>query len=337
MSQNITLKDIATILNLSISTVSKSLKDSNEISKNTKKRVLELAKEYHYKPNQIAMSLKTRKTKTIGVIIPDILNYYFVKVLLGIEKEARLHNYKVITCLTNESYCTEVENIELLANGSVDGIVMSLSRETQKKEKLDHIKALLFNKIPIVLFDRVSDGLRCNKIVNNDFIASYNATKYLIQSGSKNPALFAYNIDLSVVKLRIKGFLTALEEFLVLPSEQILELSSLEDAEIKIFEFLKSNPKIDSVFSIDERLAIKTLKVVKKMGYNIPMNFKIIGFSNGELSEEFSPSLSTVELYPDKVGKIATSTIIDIIENTYSNDTNKTITVQSKLILREST
>lgn len=337
MTSYVTLKDISKILNLSISTVSKALNDSNEISKITKQRVIELAEQYNYKPNYIAKCLKYRKTNTIGVIIPDILNYYFVRVLSGIETEARLKGYKVITCISNENHQTEIDNIEILANGAVDGLIISLSMETQHKKNFSHINNLIKYKIPIVLFDRVSNEIDCTKITSDDLISAYNATKFLIQSGSNHPALITTNLDLSVVKLRNEGYTHALDEFSILNEKHILLLETINDSEDQIEKFLTANPQIDSVFSIDERLAIKTLKVAKKLGYDIPNKFKIIGFSNGELSEEYFPALSVVELHPERIGQIATQSMIKSIED-YNKYHNKlSFIVESELILRETT
>ena len=276
MLHNATLKDISKILNLSISTVSKALNDSNEISSITKQRVIEIAEQLNYKPNYIAKCLRYRKTNTIGVIIPDILNYYFVK---------------------------------------------------------DLIK----NKIPIILFDRVSNEIECPKITSDDLIAAYNATKFLMESGSKHPALITTNLDLSVVKLRNTGYIQAINEFSVLDEKHILSLETINDSEQLIEKFLMTNPLIDSVFSVDERLAIKTLKVAKRLGYDIPNKFKIIGFSNGELSEEYFPALSVVELYPEKIGLTATQSMINCIEDYDKNCHKLSITVKSELILRETT
>ena len=337
MLHNATLKDISKILNLSISTVSKALNDSNEISSITKQRVIEIAEQLNYKPNYIAKCLRYRKTNTIGVIIPDILNYYFVKVLSGIEKEARINNYKVITCISNEQYQTEIDNIKILANGAVDGLIISLSIETQQKKDFSHIKDLIKNKIPIILFDRVSNEIECPKITSDDLIAAYNATKFLMESGSKHPALITTNLDLSVVKLRNTGYIQAINEFSVLDEKHILSLETINDSEQLIEKFLMTNPLIDSVFSVDERLAIKTLKVAKRLGYDIPNKFKIIGFSNGELSEEYFPALSVVELYPEKIGLTATQSMINCIEDYDKNCHKLSITVKSELILRETT
>ena len=164
----ITLKELAKQLNVSVSTVSKALNGSPEISEVTAKRIKELAKHLNYQPNKIALSLKSNQTKTIGVIIPDIMNRFFAKVLYSIQQEATNLGYNIITCISNESYEKERDSLKILANGSVDGFVMALSEETQKKEQYDHINEVLANNIPVVLFDRVSDKLNCDKVVAND-------------------------------------------------------------------------------------------------------------------------------------------------------------------------
>ncbi len=175
MKPKITLKDIARELDVSISTVSKSLKNSSEISKETKDRIRAFAKFYNYRPNNIALSLKNKRTKNIGVVIPDIVHHFFTTVFRGIEKYANQNGYNVIVCVSDESYDREVVNMEMLANGSIDGFILSISAETQFKNDFTHLNELLEQGIPLVLFDRVTSAVECDKVILNDEEIAYEA------------------------------------------------------------------------------------------------------------------------------------------------------------------
>lgn len=335
MNSSINLKEIARILNVSISTVSKSINNSPEISPQTKQRVVELAKQYNYTPNHIATSLKNRKTNTIGVIVPDILNYFFVKAVHAIVKVAKENGIKVITCISNENSESEIENVSMLANGSVDGLIISLSKETQQLENYAHIDRLIQNKMPVVLFDRVSESISCEKIVSDDFLGAYEAVSYLIDSGSQNIGLVAINTDLSVVKLRVNGYTKAMNDVGIITENKSLFLSDFKNSETHIAAFLKANA-FDGIFCVDERLSVKVLKVAFQLGYKIPQHFKVIGFSNGELSEEFYPSLSVVDLHAKTIGRTAAVTLIEAMASKVLT-VNKTTTIPSTLVHRGST
>ena len=208
---NITLKELAKILGVSISTISKALNDSEEISDDTKVKVKELAALHNYKPNIIARNLKSGKTKTIGVIIPNMLNYYFAQVLKGIEKTATNKGYKVITCISNESHKKEVETLEMLSTGSIDGFIVSASEETELIKEYDHFKTCIDKEIPLVMFDRVINEIDCDKVIANDVIAAQDAVTYLHKKGDKRIAYVSANKDLSVGKLRHEGYLKGLK------------------------------------------------------------------------------------------------------------------------------
>src|SRR5690606_20126656 len=229
----VTLKQLAKELNVSISTVSKALNNSKEIGDDTTKRVKELAELYNYKPNKVALSLKQNKTKTIGVIIPDILNHFLAKVLFGIEREAALHGYNIITCISNESLDQEKESLQLLANGSVDGFILSVAQETQIKNEVNHFKEAISLGLPIVMFDRVAHDVLCDKVIVDDFDAVYKATKMLLLEGRKNIAFISSIDDLSVGKLRERGYNKAILEH----SDQlplVLRTAKIDESPFKI-------------------------------------------------------------------------------------------------------
>ena len=208
--KKVTLKDIARELDVSISTVSKALKNSSEIGRDTRDKIQAFAKLYNYKPNNIAVSLKNKRTRNIGVIIPDIVHHFFTTVFRGIEKYANSLGYNVIVCVSDESFDREVINTELLANGSIDGFIIALSAETQEKQDYSHLKEVTDQGIPVVLFDRVTDEVPCDKVIIDDEAAAKEAVEFLIQKGKKRIAFFTTAHKLGVSQKREKGYREAL-------------------------------------------------------------------------------------------------------------------------------
>lgn len=336
MRKKVTLKQLAKELNLSISTVSKSLKNDREISQKTITRVKELAEFYKYKPNALAVSLKSSRTNTIGVILPEILNHFFAKVLNGIEKEASKHGYKILTCISNESYQKEVDYVAMLSNNSVDGLIMSLSQETQINKQLDHIKELKKDNIPVVLFDRVSDMVDCDKVIIDDAKASGKAMQYLIDSGCKSVAIVTTIFNLSVGELRCKGAKMVAKQYEDV-SYHLLAINDINEVESIIEDFLKSNA-VDAVLGLDETAAAVSVNIAAKMGLKIPEQLSVIGFTDGLLAKYSHPKLSIVSQHAETLGTIATQSLLKRL-TTSSSENNKAVTeiVETTLFLREST
>jgi len=336
MRKKVTLKQLAKELNLSISTVSKSLKNDSEISEKTINRVHELANFYNYKPNALAVSLKSNKTNTIGVLLPEILNHFYAKVLFGIEQEASKNGYKIVTCITNESYRKEVEYVEMLNYSSVDGFILALSKETQMLNKLDHFKDLKRDQVPLVMFDRVSEEVDCDKVVIDDILASKKAIQYLIKSGSKKIAVISTIFDLSVGKLRLEG---AREEVRKNDGVTLIELpiKNVETEENEIESFLKNN-KIDAVLGLDETAAAIVINMAHKLGYKIPEEISVIGFTDGLLSKHSYPKLTTISQHAEELGSKAAEMLIDRLTNkSEGTSVTRTEVVKTSLIIRDST
>ncbi len=333
-SQTIKLSDLAKELGLSVSTVSKALNDSREISQETKKRVLTLSKKLNYRPNSVAQSLKQSRTKTIGVIIPDLLNYYFVKALNGIQQASEDQGYSIITCVTNESMIAEKGYFDLLTNGSVDGLIVAMSIETQKKQQFDHFNQLINNEFPLVLFDRVSDQINCSQIVSDDFESGLIAARHLFEENCQCPAVIIVNSDLEVIKRREEGFIhewKTLKKNNPLKQYEIFDLDHCEDL---ITQFLLDHPSVDAVFAVDERLGIKSLKCALNLGKPVPKGFKVIGVSNGELSKEFSIPLSVIDLRENEIGMAAAAEVFKIVKS--YNAHQKINVIPPKLLVRSS-
>ena len=246
MKRKVTLKQIAKELDVSISTVSKSLKDSAEISEDTRQKVQAFAKLYNYKPNNIALSLKNKKTKTIGIIIPEIVHHFFATVISGVENVANEHGYNVIVCLSDESFDKEVINMEMLANGSIDGFIMSLSKETQQKKDFHHITEVINQGMPVVMFDRITNDILCDKVIIDDKSAAYEAVQSLIDKGRKKIALVTTMDYVSVGKLRTDGYTKALlDNHIAFDENLILKIEDIEHCDEAIDNLINSQ-KIDA-------------------------------------------------------------------------------------------
>lgn len=336
MKARATLKQIAKELNVSISTVSKALSNSPEISESTKKKIQEFAKLKHYKPNNMAVNLKSRCTKTIGVIIPNILNSFFAKVFSGIEKVANEKGYNVITCISNESYEKEVYTLEMLSNGTIDGFILSIAEETQKRQEFKHFEDIIKGGVPIVMFDRISEEVNCDKVIVDDFDSAVHATQYLIDLKCKNIALLSTIDNLSVGKLRHKGYLKAFENNkLKVNPDLILTTNSEEDFDKRIIE-LFNNHLIDGIYALDEHASVHTMKTAIKRGIKIPEELSMIGVADGLWSRRMTPSLSTVSQHGIKIGKAAAEKLIEKLENKEEEYLYSTTVIKTELRKRDS-
>ena len=337
MKSKATLKQIAKELGVSVSTVSKALNDSPEISQPTKIRVQEYAKLKNYKPNVIGLNLKNRSTRTIGVILPNILNSFFAKVFTGIEKVADEKGYKVITCISNESLEKEIGALEMLSNGTIDGFILSISEEAQKLQQFGHFKSIINEGTPIVMFDRTADEVNCDKVVVDDLDSAIDATTHLIKSGCKNIAMFSSIDNLSVGKLREKGYRTALENAgLVVDNKRIVLTETADEFDEKSRDFFDKN-NVDAVFALDEHASVMAMKMAIKKGLKIPEELSVIGFADGVWSKRMTPSMSTVSQHGPEIGEVATKMLIDKLESKEEVYNHKTTVIKTELRQREST
>jgi LacI family transcriptional regulator len=339
MKRKVTLKQIAKELDVSISTVSKSLRDSSEISEDTRQKVQAFAKLYNYKPNNIALSLKNRKSKTICIIIPEIIHHFFATVISGVEHVANKKGYNVIVCLSDESFDKEVINMEMLANGSIDGFIMSLSKETQQKRDFHHITEVINQGMPVVMFDRITNDILCDKVIIDDNLAAFNATQFLIDKGIKKIALLTTIDYVSVGKLRTEGYIKALQNNDISVDENlILKIEDTDNFESSI-EALILNNDIDAIFAVNEIFAVTAIKTATRLGKKVPEDLSIIGFTDGIISKYSSPSITTVSQNGIKMGEKAAIMLIEkleIAEEDYEEQ-YKTEVIETELIEREST
>src|SRR4051812_22143528 len=289
---NVTIKDIAKALNLSTSTVSRALRGSYEISAETKKQVLEYAEQINYRPNPIALSLKERRTRAIGVAVSEIANNFFSQAINGIESIAYNRGYHVIISQSHESQARELVNIQHLASIGVDGLLISLSNETTD---LAYLKELHEKGLPIVFFDRVTNEIETHKVVANNSQGAFQATEHLILQGFKKIAHITSTSHLSITKERMDGYRAALEKHTIPFNESLIRYCNhggmiAEEVEEAIDSLFKSKTKPDAIFTAGDRLTTVCFSYLKRLKQKKEAGF--IGFTNTQVADLFSPSLS---------------------------------------------
>lgn len=332
MKSKATLKQIANELGVAVSTVSKALSDSPEISESTKQRIQEYATLRNYKPNALAQRLKSQQTKTIGVVIPNILNPFFAKVFSGIEKAANERGYTVITYISNESFTKEKQALDLLSNGVVDGFILSVAEESQRKNLTQHFQHVLRDGLPIVMFDRALPDVKCSLVVVDDVEACKEAVTYLFNSGCKNIAFLSCIENLSVGQLRAEGYLQALKDLgKEIHANHIIRTNSEESFNERIEKLLKEE-KYDAFLCADEHSSTYVMKRCLQMGKKIPEQISVIGFADGIWSRRLTPSLSTISQHGPEIGAAAAKLLIDEIE---ANQKGEKIAPQKVIIRTE--
>jgi DNA-binding LacI/PurR family transcriptional regulator len=332
---HVTLKDIAKKLNLSASTVSRALSDLPTIKEETKKRVMMAAKEMDYHPNLFAKYLKTKSSKTIGVVVPDLELHFFSSCISGMQKTFLENGYNLIICQSNESMEQEKFNIKTLQDSRVDGILISLSRETNSFEHLEQLKD---HQVPFVYFDRVHENGSNSKVVINDKESSFEATEYLIHKGYKKIAFLCGPKILSICKNRLIGYQNALRKHqMYYESDWILESNLSKQSTGECIDFylnLKNKP--DAILAINDTVAIDCILHLKKKNIKIPEQIAVMGFSNSPASQIVEPNLTTVEQPSFEMGKLAARRLLEEINHSNSLPT-QVFTLNTKIIERDST
>lgn len=310
-----TLKQIATQLGVSITTVSKALKNYPDVSATTKKKIVDLARKLNYTPNTFAVNLRTRESKTIGLIVPTVDYNFFSKVFEGVLAEAEKRKYLVIILRSNEKLEIEKKQIELLLNKRVDGILMSLSNETGE---FDHINNIITNKTPLVLFDKIAKLVNCSKVVINDKKAAYDAVNYLIKKGHKKIAHFRGSFMPQNSIDRFLGYKKALEDNNIIYDSSLVYVcdnnTDFEDGYENAQKAVAEHPDLDAVFAITDLVAIGIIKYLNDVKIEIPKKIAVFGFCNSFMSEIITPKLSTIDQPGYEIGKKAASILFDEIE-----------------------
>lgn len=335
----VTIKDIARELGISPSTVSRALKDHPDISPETKKAVNELAEKLNYQPNVVALSLRQSKTNTIGVVIPEIVHFFFSTVISGIEDVAYKAGYNVILTQSNESFQREATDIKALFNSRVDGMLISLSRETTN---FDHIEAMIAKGVSIVFFDRVYDNKNTSKVIVDDFSGAKEATLHLIDQGCKRIAHLEGPPNLEITKQRLEGYLEALKER-NMPIDTNLIVScpqgTIEEGRKATEKLLSMSPLPDGLFSTNDPAAMGAMQAIKGKGLNIPNDIAVVGFSNWLFCSLMDPPLSSVDQPGFEMGQEAAKLLIRQIEMKTKQDTEpqpETKELKTRLVIRES-
>ena len=307
--KEVTLKQIAENLGISITTVSKALKNYPDVSKKTKALVKKEAKKLHYKPNVFAVNLRTRRSKTVGLIIPEVVHHFFSSVVNGIIEQAEKKGYLVIILQSNESYKLEKKQIELLISKRVDGIMISLASTTTDISHLQRVKDL---EIPLVMFDKISKLINCSKIIINDRGAAYAATKHLIDSGCKKIAHFRGALLPQNSIDRFLGYKKALEDHGIPFDSSLVYRCDRVDYENGITaakQLLEDHDDVDGIFTITDLVAIGAISVFNERGIRVPEDISIMGFSNWFISSAITPSLSTIDQPGYEMGKTTFKTL----------------------------
>lgn len=303
--KEVTLKQIAENLGISVTTVSKALKNYTDVSKKTKALVKEEAKKLNYKPNVFAVNLRTKESKTVGLIIPEVVHHFFSSVINGIIEEAERKGYLVIILQSNESYELEKKQVDLLISKRVDGIMISLANDTVD---ISHLLEVKEHDIPLVMFDKISKLVQCSKIIINDRQAAYNATKVLIDSGCKKIAHFRGALLPQNSIDRFLGYKKALEDHgLEYDSSMVYmcERVDYEDGRKAAEKLLADKKEVDGIFAITDMAALGAMTVLKEHGIKVPEDISVMGFSNWFLSQAITPALSTIDQPGYEMGRKA--------------------------------
>jgi LacI family transcriptional regulator len=331
----VNLKRIASELNLAISTVSRALQDSHQIGAKTKQKVAALAEELKYKPNPNASGLRSQKSKTIAVVIPEIDNNFFALVIDGIEQIAQMMGYHVLIYFTHDDLNREISVTRYLLSGRVDGVLMSMSNQTTK---IDHLVEFYKKKIPLVFFDRVCDDIDTAKITTDDYNSGVKATEHLIQRGCRRIAYLQVSETLSIGKKRVAGYIDALIGGGIPVDQQlILTCGNNDDHNYTLIRnLLLSKYRPDGIFASVEKLAISCYYVCNDINLTIPKQLKVIGFSNLSTASLLCPSLTTITQPAFEIGKEA-ATILFKMFKCEDNSYNCDVMLNSTLVSRKST
>jgi LacI family transcriptional regulator len=332
----LTIKTLAKQLQLSVSTISKALRDSHEISAETKTKVLALAEQLNYTPNPYASSLRKRKSKTIGVVIPEVVNSFFSQSINGIESVAKEKGYHVLIYLTHENFENEKAILKDFESGRVDGVLLSVSRETTD---CTHITELINKEVPVIFFDRVFSEADTVKVITNDFESAYTATKHLITSGCKNPHFVSILSNLNIISSRIDGYKKALGEHgIKFNNNNIISCSNnWEYNYALLLKKLQASKKPDGILCAIENLSIIIYKVCQDLKIKIPSDLQIISFSNLDTASFLNPPLTTITQPAYTIGQTAAAVLVKALEKKNFILTNETIIIPSELIKRKST
>ncbi|MCD7900377.1 MAG: LacI family transcriptional regulator [Bacteroides sp.] len=331
---HITIKDIAKALGVSPSTVSRALKNNTDISQETRDAVHQYAQEHNYKPNALALNLRTSKSNTIGVIIPQLVHHFFSCVLSGIEETAAKSGYNILVAQSNEKYEQEVKILHSFLAARVCGVITSLAKGTTQ---YDHYQELLDNNIPIVFYDRICTGINTERVVVDDYAGSFAAVEYMIQTGCKRIFFYSSPPHMEISKNRRNGYLDALRKYKIPVDESMIRYCDTCEQAIAITpDILEEEYRPDGFFAINDETASGILYACKLANLKVPEEISICGFTDGAIAQSTDPKLTTVEQHGEEVGQSAIHILIDKLEGKSEQKSSNKI-VRTNLVVRGTT
>lgn len=331
--KQITIKDIARELGISVSTVSRALTNNPEISETTKEMVRELARKLNYKPNLLASNLRTNKNTTIGVVIPEVNHHFFASVLDGIEQAANEAGYSILICQSRENMDKEIQNVQTLLHSRVAGMLIGVSKETMH---LHHLQEVLNSHIPTVLFDRPCPSLSCDQVVSDDYAGAYGAVEHLIQTGCKRILYFSSSMNLEVAHRRYQGWRDALQKHSLWHStEDIIIADTRELAMEELPKLMNTHQRPDAIFCVNDHCASGVLYAAQTLGLKVPEDLSICGFSDAPLARITTPMLTTVEQHGTEIGTHAMQALLRKLNG--DTHTPHTEIVRTNLVVRGTT
>ena len=332
---HITIKDIAKMLGVSPSTVSRALKDHPDISEETRNLVKTFAEKVKYRPNALALSLRKQKTNTLGLIVPEIVHHFFSSVISGMEDLAYGEGYTMMICQSNENYYREVINLQALLDHRVDGLLVSISKTTRE---FNHLHNALDSGIPMVFFDRICDELDTDRVITDDFEGARIATTHLIETGCQKILHLAAPRHLLIGKNRYEGYVQALKNHKIpLDENLVLKCDTREEVMSMRQHILTLAPQIDGIFGVNDSTAIAVMQVLQENGYRIPEDISVVGFGDGPIATIASPPLTTLEQKGYEMGREAVRLLIQRLENPGALINNQTKIITPSLVRRKTT
>jgi DNA-binding LacI/PurR family transcriptional regulator len=332
-SGSITINDIAKMLGISKSTVSRALSEHSDVNAETRHKVLELARKLNYTPNALALNLKQQRTNTIGVLIPETVNRFFAKAIGGIQRVANLAGYNVMICQSDESFVTERSNLRSLLTAHVDGVLVSVSAET---DRTDHFQVLLDKNIPIVFFDRISEELNTSRVYTDNYEIAFEGTEHLINQGCQRIAIVAGPQNLYNSRNRLKGYMDALRKHNLPVKENYIVQSHFRAGSVEDYtrDLINLPQRPDAIFAINDFAAIEMMHVIKKNGLRIPQDIAILGFNNETICRFVEPALTSIDMSAYDMGSEAAALLLAQIKG--NREPQKKL-IKSRLVIREST
>lgn len=334
-SRRVTIKDIARELGVSPSTVSRAMKDHPDISPATKKQVNELVEKLKYRPNEVALSLRSRKTNNIALIVPEIVHHFFSSIISGIEKVALEAGYHVMIFQSNESYEREVDIARSLGSMQVDGLLVSHAKTSLK---FGHFRELMQEGIPLVFFDRACEEIEADKVVVDDFNGAFTAVEYLIKTGCKRIAHFGAPQHLQIGYRRKRGYISALEKYGIKPDEKLMiKCDTLGEAMEITPQIMRLEHPPDAIFAVNDLTAAGAMKVLKQLRFRIPEDVSVIGYTDGQVARVTDPQLTTVSQHGYEVGEKAMAMLLERMDVLEEDVPVRMEVLPTDLIVREST